>query len=174
MLPARWRSNGSSLATERAHPLEQFRREFDTLFDRFFGGFPAPFEPEFGQMRWWDFGVEDQGNEVVVRAELPGFEEKDLDVQLHDNLLTIRADKQQENGEERRSSSFRRTVTLPSGTDPDKVTATYRNGVLEMHVPKTEQAKGRRIPIQGQQAIAGPAQGQSQTPAAQGGKKKAS
>ena len=87
MLPTLWRSNGGSLATERAHPLEQFRREFDTLFDRFFGGFPAPFEPEFGPMRWWDFGVEDQGNEVVVRAELPGFEEKDLDVQLHDNLL---------------------------------------------------------------------------------------
>src|SRR5437588_489070 len=66
MLPALWRSNGGSLATERLYPLEQFRREFDTLFDRFFGGFPVPFDPEFGQMRWWDFGVEDQGNEGVV------------------------------------------------------------------------------------------------------------
>ena len=174
MLPALWRSNGGSLSTERAHPLDQFRREFDSLFDRFFGGFPAPSESEFGPMRWWDFGVEDQGNEVVVRAELPGFEEKDLDVQLHDNLLTIRAEKEQEDGQERHSRSFRRTVTLPSGTDPDKVTATYRNGVLEMHVPKTEQAKGRRIPIQGQQALSGPAKAQSETPAAQGGKNKAS
>jgi HSP20 family protein len=162
------------LSTERAHPLEQFRREFDTLFDRFFGGFPAPFDPEFGQMRWWDFGVEDQGSEVVVRAELPDFEEKDLDVQLHDNLLTIRAEKQQEDGQEHRSRSFRCTVTLPSGADPDKVTATYRNGVLELHVPKTEQAQGRRIPVQGQQAVSGPAKGQSETAPAQGGKKKAS
>ena len=62
-------------------------------------------------MRWWEFGVEVQGNEVVVRAELPDFEEKDLDVQLHDNLLTIRAERQEENGQERRSSSFRRTIT---------------------------------------------------------------
>jgi HSP20 family molecular chaperone IbpA len=61
------------------------------LFDHFYGGFPALFDPEFGRMRWRDLGVEDRGNEVVVRAEPPGFEEKDLDVQLHDNLLTIRA-----------------------------------------------------------------------------------
>lgn len=174
MLPVPWRSNSGTLSTERAHPLDLFRREFDNLFDRFFGGFPAPFDPEFGQMRWWDFGVEDQGDKFVVRAELPGFEEKDLDVQLHDNVLTIRAEEQQEEGGERRSRSFHRTVTLPSGTDPDKVTATYRNGVLELHVPKTEQAKGRRIPVQGQQALAGPTEGKSETHAGQGGKKKAS
>jgi HSP20 family protein len=154
------------------HPLEQFRREFDMLFDRFFGGFPMPFDSEFGQMRLWDFGVENQDSEVVVRAELPGFDEKDLDVQCHDNLLTIRAEKQQQDGQERRSSSFRRTVALPSGTDPDKVTATYRNGVLELHVPKSEQTHGRRIPVQGQPALAGPPKGQSET--AQGAKKKAS
>jgi hypothetical protein len=61
-----------------------------------------------------------------------------------------------------------------SGADPDKVAATYRNGVLELHVPKAEQAQGRRIPIQGQQAVSGPAEGQPETPAAQGGEKKAS
>ncbi len=61
-----------------------------------------------------------------------------------------------------------------SGADPDKVTATCRNGVLELHVPKAEQAQGRRIPIQGQQAVSGPAKGQPETPAAQGGEKKAS
>ncbi len=130
MFPVLWSGNRGSLSTERAHPLEQFRREFDTLFDRFFGGFPEPFDREFGEMRRWDFGMEDRGNELVVRAEMPGFEEKDLDVQLHDNVLTIRAERQEGDGDERRSSSFRRTVTLPAGTDADQVTATYHNGVL--------------------------------------------
>jgi HSP20 family protein len=161
-----------TLWTSRAQPLERFRREFDTLFDRFFGGFPVPLDPELNQMQRWDFNVDDQDKEVVVRAELPGFGEKDLDVQLHDNMLTIRAEKQQENGEDRRSLSFHRTVTLPSGIDADKVTATYRNGVLEMHIPKTEQAKGRRIPIQGEQSTGHPLKGQPET--AHGGKKKAS
>jgi HSP20 family protein len=138
MAPVPWLSKSGGLSTEGAHPLELFRREFDFLCDRSFGGFPAPFETGFSQLRRWDFGVEDRGHEVVVRAELPGFEEEDLEVQLHDNLLTIRAEKQQEDDQERRSSSFRRTVTLPPGTDPDKVTATYRNGVLELHVPKVE------------------------------------
>jgi len=97
-------------------PLEQFRREFDSLFDRFFGGSPVPFDLEFGPSPWWDFGVEDQSNEVVVRAELPGFKERDLDVQLHDNLLTIRAEKQQQDGQERRSRSFCRTRCPPAPT----------------------------------------------------------
>jgi HSP20 family protein len=163
MFPVPWRSNTGNVSTERAQPLDQFRREFDMLFDRFFGGSLAPFDAEIGQMRWWDFSMDDRGNEVVVKAELPGFEEKDLDVQLNDNLLTIRAEKQEENGQEQRYGSFRRTVTLPFGTDPDKVTATYRNGVLEMHVPKTEQAQGRRIPIKGQQPVSGSAKGQSET-----------
>ena len=52
MFPVPWRSDSGSLATERAHPLEQFRREFDTLFDHFFGGPLAPFDPEFGPRRW--------------------------------------------------------------------------------------------------------------------------
>ena len=110
-------------------------------------------------------------------AELPGFEEKDLDVQLQDNLLTIRAEKQQENGEERHSSSYRRAVMLPSGTDPDKVTAMYSNGVLELHVPKAEQAQGRRIPVQGPQAGSGPTKGRKAQPemaTSLGGKKNAS
>lgn len=75
-------------------------------------------------MRWWDFGVDEQGNEVAFRAELPSFEEKDLDVQLYDNRLTIRAEKEDEESQQRRFRSFHRTATLPSGTDADQVTAT--------------------------------------------------
>ena len=95
-----------------------------------------------------------------------------VDVELSNNVLTIQAEKQQKNGEERRSTSFRRTVTLPTGTNPDKVTASYRHGVLELHIPKTEASRGKRIPVQGQRAVSGPTKEHSQTPPAQGAKKR--
>jgi len=132
--------------------LEQFRREFDVLFDRFFSDWPAPFEPEAAGVRMWDFDVSDSDNEVIVKAELPGFDDKDLDVQVNDNLLTIKAEKQRKGDGEREYRSFRRTITLPAGTNPDKAQASYHNGVLELHLPKTEQAKGKRIPVEAKAA----------------------
>src|SRR5205814_1277640 len=137
MLPSLWR-RGGGLSTQRMQPLEQFRRDFDALFDRVFGGL-APFEQEFEPTRLWDFDVNEGDKEVVVRAELPGFNEKEVDVQLNDNMLTVKAEKQEKKDGEERYGSYRRTVTLPSGIDADKATANYRNGVLEMHLPRKEQ-----------------------------------
>jgi HSP20 family protein len=130
------------------HPFALLRQEFDTLFDRVFGGWP-------GLGEWnaagWDFGVEDAGKEFVVRAEAPGFEPGEFDVQLVGDQLCIRAEHRQEAGEgeakgvgERR---FERWVTLPGGADLDKVEAKYRNGVLEVRLPKTADALGRRIEV---------------------------
>jgi HSP20 family protein len=66
------------------------------------GGWLAPFEQNFGAMRMWDFDVKDNDQEIVVRAELPGFEANELDVQLNNDVLTIKAEKEQK--DERKNS----------------------------------------------------------------------
>jgi HSP20 family protein len=152
-----WRRNpqGGSLATRRGHPLEQLRDEFDALFDHLAGGrWPLWQEGESGVPRLWGFDVDERDNEILVKAEMPGFEPGDLDVQIRDNQLMIQAERKQESEAERQYSSFRRSVTLPAGIDPDKVQASYRNGLLELHIPRTQTSQGKRIPIQGQPAAA--------------------
>jgi HSP20 family protein len=142
--------SGGQPAPRGGHPLARLRDEFDTLFDRFFSGWPAPF-----LQRGWGLNVEETDKEVVVRAEAPGFEAQDFDVQLGGNLLTLRAEHEHEAEEKRddyrtvkrRQSRFERTVTLPAGIDRDRVEARYRNGVLEVRVGKTPEAQGKRIEV---------------------------
>ncbi len=137
------------------YPLARMREEFESLFDRFFGNFPMAGEG-FDFERGWGFDVDESGKDVVVRAEAPGFEPKDFDVELCGNVLHIRAehkaeekpkDKEKAEYTEHRYARFERMVTLPEYTDRNKVEATYRNGVLEVHVPKTAEAQGKRIEV---------------------------
>ena len=142
-----------SLATRTEHPLARLRDEFDDLFERFLGNWPAPFAGEFGLDHPWGLDVEERDQEVLIKAEVPGFEPGDLDVQVSGNNLTVKAEQKHEskegngNYEERNYRTFQRTVSLPPGIDPDRIEARYRNGVLEVRVPRTEQARGKRIPI---------------------------
>jgi HSP20 family protein len=136
------------------HPLEQIRDEFDTLLNRFFGGWPEPFAGDRGN-RLWDFDVTETDNEIVVRAEMPGFDANDIDVQVRGDTLTIAGEKKQQGEHERGFSRFRRSMMLPSGVDTDKAQATFRNGLLELHLPIREEARARRIQIQVQGGNAG-------------------
>jgi len=125
-------------------PFRLIRREFDSLFDRFFGATPGG----EGEERW-GMTVEDAGKEVLVRVEAPGFEAKDFDLELSGGLLTVRAerkDKADKDGGER-WTRLERSVTLPEGLDRDKVEATYRNGVLEVKLPKHPDAMPKRIDV---------------------------
>jgi HSP20 family protein len=151
-------TNEGKMATRGEHPLTRIQRDFDRLFNRAFGGWMTPFEHwltpferEAGSMRLWDFDVQDNDREISVRAELPGFEDKELDVQLSDNVLTIKAEKQQKDERQEEYRSFYRSITLPQGVDADKVQASYRNGVLELHIPRSESARPRHITVQGEQ-----------------------
>jgi HSP20 family protein len=147
------KQNGSGLVSQPKNPVAALRNEFDTLFDRFLTQWPTPFSRQGS--RSWRLDLEEGDKEVVVKAEAPGFEPAELDVQVSGNLLTIKAEKKQEskgekgNGlyEERRHRSFRQTFTLPPGTEADKIEARYHNGLLEIHVPKSEEAQGKRIPV---------------------------
>jgi HSP20 family protein len=145
MLPGLWRGEGGGFATR---PLEEFRRQMGDLFSRFFGRSLVPFAGGYEEVRAWDFDVDDKGNEIVVKAEVPGFEANEIDVQLNNGVLTIQAEKKQKKDEAESYRSYRRTVTLPCGVQEDKATATCRNGVLELHLPKTEATKAKPIPIQ--------------------------
>lgn len=92
-----------------------------------------------------------------VKVELPGMEEKDLTVTLHEKLLTIAGEKKEERRDgdvgknylhcERVFGSFSRTIALPEGVDPEGVTARYANGILEVDLKKSESAKPRKIDI---------------------------
>jgi HSP20 family protein len=90
----------------------------------------------------------------VLRAELPGIDpEKDVEVSLENDMLTIRGERREETKEKNRREfhygSFRRTVSLPKGADADNITASYTDGVLEVRVPTTtEVAPSVRIPVQ--------------------------
>ena len=144
-----------SVAPRGGHPLARLRDDFDELFERFLSRWPPPFEPGFGPDRFWGLDVEDTGKEVVVRAEAPGFEAGDFDVQVTGNLLKIAAERKHEAKDkkgdyhyaERRYGRFQRSVTLPAGTETDKVEARYRNGVLEVRLPKSAEVQGRRIEV---------------------------
>ena len=95
--------------------------------------------------------------EMIVSAELPGLEKKDVDISVDDDLLTISGEKSEEKTTdekkmhlwERSYGSFRRSFSLPRGVDSAKINAEFKNGVLKIHMPKTTeaQAKGRKIDI---------------------------
>jgi HSP20 family protein len=99
--------------------------------------------------------VVERENEVVVRCELPGVKPSDVDVSVHDGLLTIKGERRSEDVREgetwiRRESSygkFERRLSLPKDTDPDGVSATYDAGVLSVTIPKPEKAQPRKIDV---------------------------
>jgi HSP20 family protein len=137
--------------TALPQPLDTFRREIDTLFDRYLG---------------WDGGrsmtmhepvtdVAETEDAYEVMVELPGLKPEDFNVEIKEGDLWItghKKDEREENGwnyhrVERHYGEFRRAIPLEAPVDAEKVEAHYTNGVLSIHVPKTEAAKPRRINV---------------------------
>ena len=137
-----------NMVTYRPTSLLHFDSMWDNLvrnvFEDDFAGWNAPAA---------DVRETDEG--YVVEMDLPGHTEKDLDVEVKDNVLTVssrKEDKKEEkkNGyilRERRASSFTRSFRLPEGVEAGKIDASFKNGVLELHVPKAPEAKPHRIAI---------------------------
>jgi len=89
---------------------------------------------------------------VVAVVELPGMRKEDIDVSLHDGMLTIAGERQSSPGEntertERFSGKFRRSVTLPTRVDASKVSASYKDGILTVTLPKSEEAKPKKVEV---------------------------
>jgi HSP20 family protein len=139
---------------------QSFRNEIDRLFDRFWQGFGFPSLPRAfeGEPFWRGEGAFGMASPAVdfteddkayhLTAELPGMTEKDIDVTMSADMLTISGQKRDQREQkdrnyhfsERRFGSFRRTLPLPQGIDRDKVEANFRNGVLAVTMPKTPDA----------------------------------
>ena len=146
----RERRTEGTLARRGYTPFDLLPRRFASLFDRMFAGWPVPVLMPWEPMDSWGIEMEEGEKEVVVRAEMPGFEASELEVTLRGNVLSLRAEHREpaEKGAvERREARLERTVTLPAGIEPEKVEACYRNGVLEIHVPRTPEAQPRRIEV---------------------------
>jgi len=142
------------MAWPTEHPLAELRREFRTLYDRLFAGCPTLFE-EFMPERLWNLEVEEMEKELVVRMAVPGFETEEFNLEMRGNRLFVKAEhpaeakevKEPTEAKEKVVRRFERVLEMPEGLDPEKVTALYRNGVLEVHLPRLEATLPRRIPV---------------------------
>jgi HSP20 family protein len=133
----------------------------DRMMDDFFGRRMRPWWPE----RWLSGEAEEitapavdvyeEKDDIVVKAELPGMEKSDIEVNLSDSQLTLRGEKKKEEKieeenyfrSERSYGAFVRSVQLPAEVQADKVKAAFKNGILEVRLPKTEEAKRKEIKV---------------------------
>lgn len=161
------KSSPAPAASTMAHPIAEMERAFDRFFGR---GFPSLWRGrdfpimdslfgdsllEFNGQRLPNIDVVDRDADILVRAEVPGVDKKDLSISLTDNLLTIKgetkSEKKEEKGDYHRreisSSAFARTFTLPGTVDSGKAVASLKDGVLEIILPKAESSKKRNIEV---------------------------
>ena len=134
--------------------IQALQTQFDHLF-RPFARFSPPGE-EMPTNNWLPaVDLEESDDSLVLRAEIPGMRPEDIDVQFENGVLTIKGQRRFENQRddrqfhlvERSYGSFVRSFTLPRSIDADRVQARYDNGVLELTMPKREEARPRRIPL---------------------------
>jgi HSP20 family protein len=133
--------------------LTTLRDEMDRLWSRFFGE-REPLEPFRG--KWVpSLDVSETKDNVVVKAEIPGMDPKEIDISYADGILTLKGERKQEKEEkdenyhrvERRYGSFSRSIRLPHEVKSDKIKANCKDGVLKITVPKSEEAKKKEIKI---------------------------
>ena len=138
------------------HSLLSLHRDVNRLFDDVFRGFGMPTFGGFSREPSWpslEFGETD--TEVRVVAELPGLDEKDVEITVEEGVLTLRGEKKSQVEDkdrgytERSYGRFERRIGLPRGVESDKASATFQNGVLTITLPKSEAANEnvRRIPV---------------------------
>jgi HSP20 family protein len=133
---------------------EQMRMDMDRLWDSFFEGRPRR---RVREEREWlpSLDMAETKNAVVVKAEVPGLDPKDIDISLSGDVLTIKGEKKQEKEEreenyhliERSYGSFVRSIHLPTKVRSEKIEASYKNGILKVVLPKSEGAKMKEVKI---------------------------
>ena len=132
------------------------RDEIDQVFDRLFQS-PLDLTRSTQFMGGWSPSIdlyEDKDN-LLVKAELPGMKKEDIDIQLHEGLLTISGERKEEKKveeaemyrSERFVGRFHRTFSLPTEVQADKITAAYKDGLLTVVLPKSEKAKPKQIAV---------------------------
>ncbi len=129
-------------------PFHELRREIDRLFQEFFGKSTLP--EKFEMFEWIPaVDVSETEDNIIVKADLPGVKPEEIEINISDNILTIKGEKKKEEEEkkenfyrvERYYGSFMRAIQLPVDIDVEKVKATYKDGVLKITLPKKAEAK---------------------------------
>lgn len=143
-------------------PFEEFERMFENLFGRGWvqrlrSGWERPLWDRLAldEPRLPKVDVVDRDNELLVRAEIPGFERKDLDVSVTDNAVTIKGQRSSEVKEEKGDyyrceiarGAVARTIVLPCDVDPDRAEARFNDGILELSLPKIKEGHRRKIEV---------------------------
>ena len=150
------RSVAGSRQPDEQSPMLALHREMNRVFDNFFRGgmdFPIGGPAGWSVGNWPHVEVSETDNEVKIIAELPGIEEKDIEVSLQEGMLTIKGEKKSENQNavysERWQGRFERTVRLGPDVDPDQVSASFKNGVLTVTAGKRphSQRQTRQIEV---------------------------
>ena len=129
------------------------RKEMDNVWNRFFGDTTMP---AMASDDWWpSLDISETKNKLLVKAELPGMDAKDVSVTVSGDILTIQGEKKKEEEKkdkhyycsESYSGSFKRSIKLPVTVKTDKVDATFDKGVLNIELAKTEEARKKEIEI---------------------------
>ncbi len=157
------RSNNQTPSVYRdveQNPFLSLHREVNRLFDDVFRGFELP--STLGRFSglgtsWPNMEISNADKEIRISAEVPGLEEKDIELLLEDGVLTLRGEKKSGTEDKERQFSerfygrFERQIAVGPDIQQDKVTASFKNGVLTVTLPKTEraQSKAKRIAING-------------------------
>jgi HSP20 family protein len=144
---------------EPMRELNALQGEMNRLFNSFFD------EGGSGAQRRWAPAVDlvEREDSLVLKADLPGMSEDDVQIEVRDNVLMISGERKAEHEEkengyyrvERAFGHFSRSLQLPGGVDTSGIAASFENGVLEITIPKPEERKPRRIEIGGSKAIEG-------------------
>lgn len=141
---------------EPAREMEGIQRAMDRLLDSFGQPFRYSLLWDGGNARQWlPLDVYEAGGALIVKADVPGLKPEDVTVEVTGNMLSIRGEQKDEREDkaegryiqERRYGSFHRSIGLPDGLSTDKVEASFENGVLTVHIPKSEAAKTRTVKI---------------------------
>jgi HSP20 family protein len=140
---------------EPVRELTSLQSEMNRLFNTFFD---TPTPGNGGTTRRWlpAMDVVETDEHFVLKADLPGLTEEDVDIEVEENVLTVSGERKADHEDtregyvrvERSYGSFRRSLTLPKGVDAEAVSASFDNGVLEVRIPKPAERKPRRVAIQ--------------------------
>jgi len=142
---------------EPARELQTIQQEMNRLFGTFFDTREGGNGGNGGTLRGWIPAMDlvEEDDNFVLRADLPGVREEDVNIELEDNVLTISGERKAEHEDrkegyyrvERAVGAFSRSLTLPEGVDPERIEAQFENGVLTVRIPKPEEQKARRVAI---------------------------
>jgi HSP20 family protein len=149
----RWTSGRDPFHEE----FERLRREMGSLFDLYSSGRRPWLRPLFGQARLFPLlNVTDTREAFVVTAEIPGMKTEDLEIKIEGDTLRLKGERKPQSVDdeasyhrrERATGAFQRSLTLPGKVDPDKVNATYKNGVLIITLSKEKEALPKQITVE--------------------------